>query len=227
MPLAARHHPGARLIDESFFVREKHGHQAAAPSHLGGRFDAARFEKRGAQVHQVHIVIDDAAAFDAGTSNGKRYAGAEVVEIALAVREARRAVVAADRDECVVQLTDSLQLREHNADGFVISLCLAKIVREVFANSGTSGRNAGTLPLNESGSMPQSALPEPRCHLRCVSVGPNQKQNGVPAGRAARKSSKLPASSSNISSLAAWIGMPFCTAAVTFSEKLLKRLPAF
>src|SRR5262249_31085911 len=93
--------------------------------------------------------------------------------------------------------------------------------------SATSGRNAGSLPFSESGSIFHSALPLPLTHERCTVVGPNQYSHGWPSLPASRNEVKLSRTSARIFSRASSSLVPPSTILVTFSEKLLQRLPAF
>src|SRR5262249_1523084 len=153
---------------------------------------------------------------------------AEVVEVALAVREARRTVVAAEDDERALELLGLLQLLQQHADVGVERLDLAEVVGEVLADLRHVGQERGQLALQRaSGSIFHSALPLPLTQERCVVVGPNQYSHGWPFLPASRKAVKLSRTSARILPRAASTFMPPLTMRVTLVEYLLHRLPAF
>ena len=117
-------------------------HETAA-SHDGGRFQSAHFEKRGGEIGQRDEIVDDATGAHARSADRERDASAEVIEVAFAVAEPRRAVVAADNDDRVVQFADLGQAREQDAEGGVDGLRLTEVVGEIFAQLRHVGQIRG------------------------------------------------------------------------------------
>ena len=163
MTLSAGDDPGARLVHQTRRARPQHAEQAAA-GHDRRRRDAAGFEERGRQIHQVDEVIHHPPAGDAGAAGHKRHGHAVVVEVALAAGHAGHPVVAAGDDERVGKCAGRLQLLEDHAHGGVPGLDLAHVVGKVGADFGNIRHEAGQVALQRVGidapeRLPRALLP--------------------------------------------------------------------
>ena len=163
MTLSAGDDPGARLVHQTRRARPQHAEQAAAGQDRRRR-DAAGFEERGRQIHQVDEVIHHPPAGDAGAAGHKRHGHAVVVEVALAAGHAGHPVVAAGDDERVGKCAGRLQLLEDHAHGGVPGLDLPHVVGEVAAHFGNIRHEAGQVALERVGidapeRLPRALLP--------------------------------------------------------------------
>jgi hypothetical protein len=68
---------------------------------------------------QAGEIIDHSPTFDPGAADDERDAGAEGVEVALAIGKSRRAVIAADHDEGVLILPCLAQLIDQSTNGTI------------------------------------------------------------------------------------------------------------
>ena len=123
MPLAPRDDPSPLGIDLSAFVRPQDFHERT-PIQSGRWLDAADFHERRRQVRQSHEVIDDATPLVPRHADRQGNCGAVVVEVALARRNARHAMVAANNDERPVQLARLFKLSEEHAEVGIERLAL-------------------------------------------------------------------------------------------------------
>ena len=86
------------------------------------------------EIRQRHHVVHHASALHASAGDDERYARAEAVEVALAVREAGGAVVAAHGDQRLAPFTGAVEFLEQHAHRGVEGLDFAEVVGEVFAH---------------------------------------------------------------------------------------------
>ena len=131
--LAAGDDPGAGRVDLALAVRLQDVPERTA-RHDRGRLHAAGFEEGRGEVRQRHHVVHHASALHAGSGDDERDARAEAVEVALAVREARGAVVTADGDQRLAAFTGTVEFFEQHAHRGVEGLDFAEVVGEVFAD---------------------------------------------------------------------------------------------
>ena len=133
MPLAAGDDPVAVGVDLAALVGLEQRQKGLAVETCGRR-DAADFHESGREIGEANVVVDHAAAFAAGNTDGERHADAVVVEVALAGRHAGHAVVAADNYQRAVELTGFFQPLEEHADLGVEGLAFAQIIGDVLAD---------------------------------------------------------------------------------------------
>ena len=103
-----------------------------ARRHAGGYFGLPGLEKGRRQVGQADEVIYDAAALHPGAGNGEADAGAEVIQVAFAMRKSRRAVIAADDDQRVVVFASLFQFLNKNAQRRIEGGNFAEVICQIF-----------------------------------------------------------------------------------------------
>ena len=134
MAFPAEHDVVARRVHLPGSGRLQHRQQAAR-RHVRQALDPRRVQERGSQVHQVDEVVHGPPRRHAPwPARRQRHLAAQVVQVALAAREAGNAVVAAHHQQRVVQLADLLQLGEQDAEPGVDRLALAEVVAHVLAH---------------------------------------------------------------------------------------------
>ena len=130
---AAGDDPGAGRVDLALAVGLQDVPERTARHHRG-RLHAAGFEEGRGEVGQRDHVVYHASALYAGAGYDERDARAEAVEVALAVREARGAVVAAHCDQRLAAFAGAVEFFEQHAHRGVEGLDFAEVVGEVFAH---------------------------------------------------------------------------------------------
>ena len=131
MPFATGHDKIPLWIDSTLAFGFQNRPQTAACHHLGDG-DAAGLQERGGQIHQIDKIVHHTSPSHARTSDSQADAGSKTVQVALAVRKTRRAVVAADDDQRVVQLASLLHFVQQQTDGGIKRHDLAEVVHQVF-----------------------------------------------------------------------------------------------
>ena len=166
MALAAGDDEVAFGVDLATGGGRQHPHEAGS-AHVGRWFDAARLAQGGAEVHEVHEVVDDAAGLDhAWPPHRQRDLAADVVQVVLRSGDARDAVVARHHDDRVVVLARLGQFLDQDAKTMVEGEAFAQVVGDVFANLVDIGHEARHPALEVVGiDIPQglarAALPRP------------------------------------------------------------------
>ena len=144
MPLTAGEDMRASGIDLPAHLRGEHIPERAA-GHRAWGFQPGRLQERGCEIDQADHVVHHAAACDTRARDRQADAGAEVVEVALAVREARSAMVAADHDQRVVGQALGFQFVDNHGHRGIPGGDLTEVVREVFPHLRHVGQEGGHL----------------------------------------------------------------------------------
>src|SRR5690606_4280665 len=97
-------------------------------------------QKGGSQIGQAYQVVDYATAGHLSPAHGQRHTGTKVVQVALAVREAGRAVVATNHNQGILQFANFVQPLDEQAQGGVEGGNLTKIIGQILANLGHVGQ---------------------------------------------------------------------------------------
>ena len=141
--LAPCDHKGAFGIDLSSLFAFEDREQAFA-GHGGGDIHTCGFEEGGREVHEVDKVVDSAPWGDVlGPACGQGHFATDVVEVALATRKARDAVVPADDDEGVVEFAHVFEAGDQDAQARIHRLTFAQVVAHVFPNRVDVGQEVG------------------------------------------------------------------------------------
>ena len=147
-------------VDPSLFLRLQYIPQTAG-GNSPGHIHLTRFQEGGSQVGQANKIMYHAPAFDTRSGNCQANPGAKIIEIAFAVRKARRSMITAHHDDRVLVFAHLAQFLDQDSQAGVEGGDLTKIIGQVLPHFVDVGQECRHLALEVVGVDAPKLLARP------------------------------------------------------------------
>ena len=146
MPLSTDKDGGSIRIELAAPLAAKHRQEAFSRHALGDR-QAGRFENRRRDIGQTDQIVDRAIGRNLRSTDGQCHRRSKVVQIAFAMGEPRRSMIAADDDHRRIGKPARFEPGKQHADGRIVGGDLSEVIGKILSNDGYIGQEGWKLAL--------------------------------------------------------------------------------